>query len=175
MFKQKKSFMKKNYINKIISKSFKDHNHELCYKSSVNAFKKNCYEKKLKLTPLRLKVFELLLNDHRPLGAYQILNTLSKDGLNLTPPVIYRVLDFLIEQGFVHKIKNLNAFIACSHPGNTHSPTFMICRKCEKVAEIDVKESGIKLDKNLFSDFQIEESIIEVIGICKSCFSSETI
>ena len=167
--------MKKNYINKIISKSIKDHNHELCYKTSIKAFKKNCHEKKLKLTPLRLKVFELLLNDHRPLGAYQILNTLSKDGLNLTPPVIYRVLDFLIEQGFVHKIKNLNAFIACSHPGNTHSPTFMICRKCEKVAEIDVNESGIKLDKNLFSDFQIEESIIEVIGICKSCFSSETI
>ena len=175
MFKQKKTFMKKNYINKIISKSFKDHNHELCYKSSMKAFKKKIHEKKLKLTPLRLKVFELLLNDHRPLGAYQILNTLSKDGLNLTPPVIYRVLDFLIEQGFVHKIKNLNAFIACSHPGNTHSPTFMICRKCEKVAEIDLKESGIKLDKNLFSDFQIEESIIEVIGICKSCFSSETI
>ena len=175
MFKQKKSFMKKNYINKIISKSFKDHNHELCYKSSIKAFKKNCHEKKLKLTPLRLKVFELLLNDHRPLGAYQILNKLSKDGLNFTPPVIYRVLDFLIEQGFVHKIKNLNAFIACSHPGNTHSPTFMICRKCEKVAEIDVKESGIKLDKNLFSDFKIEESIIEVIGICKSCFSSEII
>ena len=175
MFKQKKSFMKINFVNKIISKSIKDHNHELCYKSSIKAFKKNCHEKKLKLTPLRLKVFELLLNDHRPLGAYQILNTLSKDGLNLTPPVIYRVLDFLIEQGFVHKIKNLNAFIACSHPGNTHSPTFMICRKCEKVAEIDVKESGIKLDKNLFSDFQIEESIIEVIGICKSCFSSEII
>ena len=35
----------------------------------------------------------------------------------------------------------------------------MICRKCEKVAEIDVNESGIKLDKNLFSDFKIEESI----------------
>ena len=51
----------------------------------------------------------------------------------------------------------------------------MICRKCEKVAEIDVNESGIKLDKNLFSDFKIEESIIEVIGICKSCFSSEII
>ena len=77
--------MKKNYINKIISKSFKDHNHELCYKSSMNAFKKTCHEKKLKLTPLRLKVFELLLKDHRPLGAYQILNTLSKDGLNFTP------------------------------------------------------------------------------------------
>ena len=167
--------MKKNYINKIISKNFKKHNHKLCYETSMKAFHIHCLQKKLKLTPLRLKVFELLLKDHRPLGAYQILNTLSKDGLNFTPPVIYRVLDFLMEQGFVHKIKNLNAFIACSHPENTHSPTFMICRKCEKVAEIDVKESGIKLDKNLFSDFKIEESIIEIIGICKSCFSSETI
>ena len=167
--------MKKIQIKKAVSKNFKKHNHNLCYENSMKAFHKHCLEKNLKLTPLRLKVFELLLKDHRPLGAYQILNTLSKDGLNFTPPVIYRVLDFLIEQGFVHKIKNLNAFIACSHPENTHSPTFMICRKCEKVAEIDLKESGIKLDKNLFSDFQIEESIIEVIGICKSCFSSETI
>ena len=167
--------MKKNYTNKIISKNFKKHNHKLCYENSMKAFHKYCLEKNLKLTPLRLKVFELLLKDHRPLGAYQILNILSKDGLNFTPPVIYRVLDFLIDQGVVHKIKNLNAFIACSHPGNTHSPTFMICRKCEKVAEIDVNESGIKLDKNLFSDFKIEESIIEVIGICKSCFSSEII
>tara|TARA_B100000886_G_C20335462_1_gene454295 strand:- start:14 stop:517 length:504 start_codon:yes stop_codon:yes gene_type:complete len=167
--------MKKNIINKIIAKSFKDHNHELCFKSSMNAFKKNCHEKKLKLTPLRLKVLELLLKDHCPLGAYQILNILSKDGLSFTPPVIYRVLNFLIEQGFVHKIKNLNAYIACSHPGSNHSPTFMICRKCEKVAEMSEKESRLKLDKKSLSEFKIEESIIEIIGICKNCNQLETL
>ena len=69
----------------------------------------------------------------------------------------------------LHKIKKLNAFIACSHPGNSHSPTFMICRKCEKVAEIDEKKSGLKLDKKSLSEFKIEESIIEIIGICKKC------
>ena len=167
--------MKKNYINKIISKSIKDHNHELCYKFSIKAFKKNCHEKKLKLTPLRLKVFELLLKDHRPIGAYQILDMLAKEGFSSTPPIAYRVLDFLIEQGFAHKIKRFNAFIACSHPGSKHSPTFMICRKCDKVAEMCEKDSSLKIDKKSLSEFHIEESIIEIIGICKSCNQLETI
>ena len=97
-----------------------------------------------------------MLDDHRPIGAYHILEMLGKEGFSSTPPIAYRVLDFLIEQGFVHKIKKLNAFIACSHPGNSHSPTFMICRKCEKVAEIDEKKSGLKLDKKSLSEFNIK-------------------
>ena len=92
-----------------------------------------------------------------------------------TPPIAYRVLDFLIEQGFAHKIERFNAFIACSHPGIKHSPTFMICRKCDKVAEMCEKDSRLKLDKKSLSEFQIEESIIEIIGICKSCNQLETI
>ena len=51
----------------------------------------------------------------------------------------------------------------------------MICRKCEKVAEIDEKKSGLKLDKKSLSEFKIEESIIEIIGICKKCISLEAI
>ena len=132
-------------------------------------------EKELKLTPLRLKVFQLLLKDHRPLGAYQILDLLRKDGFSSTPPIAYRVLDFLIEHGFVHKIKKLNAFVACSHPGNSHSPTFMICRKCEKVAEINEKESGLNFNRAPSSEFKIEEAIIELIGICKNCTKLEVI
>ena len=51
----------------------------------------------------------------------------------------------------------------------------MICRKCEKVAEMGEKESRLKLDKKSLSEFKIEESIIEIIGICKNCNQSETI
>ena len=167
--------MKKIQIKKEISKNFKKHNHKLCYETSMNAFHKYCLENNHKLTPLRLKVFELLLKDHRPTGAYQILGMLSKEGFSSTPPIAYRVLDFLIEHGFAHKINRLNAFIACSHPGSKHSPTLMICRKCEKVAEIGKKESGLKVDKNALSEFQIEESIIEIIGICKNCRHLEAI
>ena len=114
-----------------------------------------------------------MLRDHQPLGAYQILDMLRDSGFASTPPIAYRVLDFLIEQGFAHKIKRLNAFVACSHPGSTHSPTFMICRKCDKVAEIDEKESGIDLKKATSFDFKVEEAVIEFIGLCTSCVTVE--
>ena len=79
--------MKKIQIKKEVSKNFKKHNHKLCYETSMKAFHIHCLEKKLKLTPLRLKVFELLLKDHRPIGAYQILDMLSKEGFCSTPPI----------------------------------------------------------------------------------------
>ena len=176
MFKKKiSSIMKKKQTSPNISKNFIDHNHELCFESALKDFKQHFIEKELKLTPLRLKVFQLLLKDHRPLGAYQILDLLRKDGFSSTPPIAYRVLDFLIEHGFVHKIKKMNSFVACSHPGNSHSPTFMICRKCEKVAEINEKESGLNFNKETSSEFKIEEAIIELIGICKNCTKLEVI
>ncbi|MDG2355709.1 MAG: Fur family transcriptional regulator [Paracoccaceae bacterium] len=165
--------MKKNPTQKYASIIFKKHNHNVCFNNAMKAFQKHCFEKNLKLTPLRIKVFEFLLRDHQPLGAYQILDMLRDSGFGSTPPIAYRVLDFLIEQGFAHKIKRLNAFVACSHLGSTHSPAFMICRKCEKVAEINEKESGVNLKKAAPFDFKIEEAVIEVIGLCISCITVE--
>ncbi|MAI97670.1 MAG: Fur family transcriptional regulator [Rhodobacteraceae bacterium] len=139
----------------------------------MKSFERHCFENNLKLTPLRKKIFEFLLKEHQPRGAYEILDMLRDSGFSSAPPIAYRVLDFLIEQGFVHKIKRLNSFVACSHPGNIHSPAFMICRKCEKVAEIDEKKSGIDLKKAAPLNFQIEEAVIEVVGICTFCITAE--
>ena len=105
------------------------------------------------------------------MGAYEILDLLREDGLASTPPIAYRVLDFLMKEGFVHKIRGLNAFVACSHPGSSHSPAFMICRKCEKVAELDKKVSGLNLENSIPSDFSVEETVVEMRGICTSCMA----
>ena len=165
--------MRKKNHQKHFSQAFKEHDHNACFDVVMEAFQSHCLKKNLKVTPLRSKVLECLLKDHQSLGAYQILDLLRDSGFSSTPPIAYRVLDFLIEQGFVHKIKRLNTFIACSHPGNTHSPAFMICRKCEKVAEIDEKESGIDLKKAAPVDFKVEEAVIEMIGVCRSCVTTE--
>jgi len=161
--------MEKDLFKNYASRVFTKHDHDMCYETAMRAIEKHCLEKNLQFTPLRRKVFEFLLNDHKPLGAYEILDLLRKEGLSSKPPIAYRVLDFLIEQGFVHKIQGLNAFVACSHPGNSHSPTFMICRKCDKVAEVEEKESGINLEKTSPTDFKIEEAFVEIMGLCKSC------
>ena len=137
----------------------------------MKAFEKHCFENKLQCTPLRQKVLEFLLKDHRPLGAYEILELLRDAGLSSKPPIAYRVLDFLIEQGFVHKIQGLNSFVACAYPGHNHSPAFMICRICDKVAEVKDRETGANLEKESLVDFKIEEAFIEMKGVCNSCIS----
>lgn len=111
---------------KNFSKIYKKHNHFANFNGSINVLKKHCEDRNLQLTPIRRKVFDYLLKDNRLPGTYEIL-------------------DVLREEGFVHKIKRLATFIACAEPGVTHSPAFMICRKCKK------------------------ESVIEFIGICNPC------
>ena len=64
-----------------------------------------------------------------------MLQRLAADGFGNQPPVAYRALDFLEGLGLVHRIRRLNAFTACMHPGEAHSPVFLICRTCQAVAE----------------------------------------
>ena len=163
--------MQKKISTKETFEFFNNHDHDACFGDAMVEIEKHCHKKNLQFTPLRRRVFEYLLRDHKPLGAYEILDLLREDGLASTPPIAYRVLDFLMKEGFVHKIQGLNAFVACSHPGSSHSPAFMICRKCEKVAELDEKISGINLGKSIPSDFSVEETVVEMRGICTSCMA----
>ena len=93
---------------------------------------------------------------------YDILDLLREAGFNSQPPVAYRALDFLVENGFAHKIERLNAFVACALPGTVHSPAFMICRQCDIVAETQSSSSDFDLSANAdASGFKIEQTIVE--------------
>ena len=151
-----------------IMSSFEKHDHSICsdrYKASIEKY---CLQNNLELTPLRQKVFEILIRDHKPLGAYEILDALSKEGFSSSPPIAYRVLDFLIEKGLVHKIQGLNSFIACAYAGCVHIPAFVICRKCENVAEIRGEENIPKASSSSLG-FKIENAMIEISGVCSMC------
>ena len=102
------------------------------------------------------------------MGAYDVLERLSAEGLGSKPPVAYRALSFLVDQGFVHRIERLNAFIACAHPGAAHDPAFMICRACGTVAEAQSAGSSLSASAAL-SGFQIEQTVIEAEGLCPFC------
>ena len=155
---------------------FKHHNHGACLENAINSAEDYCIKNKLNLTPIRRKVLELLLQEHQALGAYAILAMLRDQGFSNQPPVAYRALDFLVEHGFAHKIEKLNAFVACSLPGANHSPAFLICKKCNTVAETQSYPHNISFKETAnATGFQIEHTIIEAQGICQSCIEANQI
>ena len=149
---------------------FAQHDHQKCVSEALAAAEARCAADGLRFTPVRRKVLEILLQDHRALGAYTLLDRLREDGFGSQPPVAYRALDFLVANGLAHKIERLNAFIACAHTNHSHTPAFMICRLCDAVAEaLSSTARGALRDAARSTGFRIEQTVIEAEGICPSC------
>lgn len=149
---------------------FTHHDHGACVSDTIAAAEARCAAEGLRFTPVRRKVLEILLQEHRALGAYAILDKLRDDGFGSQPPVAYRALDFLVANGLAHKIEQLNAFIACVHPNHTHTPAFMICRLCDAVAEAHSSPArGALGDAARATGFRIERTIVEAEGLCPNC------
>ncbi len=152
------------------SVGFERHDHTGCIADAVAAAETVCADRKVQFTPGRRRVLEILLEEHRALGAYDILERLSREGRGAQPPVAYRALDFLVKHGFVHKIEGLNAFIACTRPGEAHAPAFMICRLCAAVAETQAAPASDALaGAARAAGFRIERTVVEAEGLCPAC------
>lgn len=158
------------YHQKNIPLGFAPHDHSECVSTSLTKVNARCIDEGLRLTPVRRKVLEILLAEHRAIGAYAILKKLGEHGFGSQPPVVYRALDFLVEHGFVHKIERLNAFVACTAPDDIHAPAFMICRCCKAIAETSAStKSGVFGEAIEELGFQVEVAVIEIEGLCPEC------
>ncbi len=153
-----------------LANPFIKHNHRRCRDSGLREAKAYCSENGLRLTPVRARVLEIMLEAHRALGAYDILERLRADGLGGQPPVVYRALDFLVAHGFVHRLERLNAFTACAHPSEDHEAMFLICGDCHRVAEAPLAPLTGKIDGIAVSmGFDVSARTVEVVGRCPSC------
>jgi Fur family zinc uptake transcriptional regulator len=130
-----------------------------------------CKRKNVRLTPLRRQVLGLVWQNQKPAGAYLILDQLQKQQeRRAAPPTVYRALEFLIEQGLIHKISSLNAFIACTQPDTVHVPQFFICKACGNALELNSPMiSETILNRAQEMQFEIEEQVVEVSGQCTHC------
>jgi Fur family transcriptional regulator, zinc uptake regulator len=149
--------------------AFGQHDHVACVDTALAAADATCAARGLQFTPVRRRVLEILLEAHEAMGAYDILARLDAEGMGSKPPVAYRALAFLVDNGFVHRIERLNAFIACSHPGATHAPAFMICRQCGTVAEAEAAPGGPLAASAAATGFRVEQTVIEIEGLCPAC------
>ena len=115
---------------------FAQHDHSTCMSDALAAADARCAEDGLRFTPVRRKVLEILLQDHRALGAYTILDRLREDGFGSQPPIAYRALDFLVTNGLAHKIPRLNSFLTCANSNHSHPPASLQRRLCHPLDEV---------------------------------------
>ena len=149
---------------------FGAHDHARCVDRAMDAAKDYCTDNGLRFTPVRRAALEILLREHRAIGAYDLLDRLNAAGFGAHPPLAYRALDFLVTSGLAHKIERLNAFIACAHPGAMHSPAFLICRVCNGVAEAQASPARDSLGVAArAAGFTIERTVVEALGVCPAC------
>jgi Fur family transcriptional regulator, zinc uptake regulator len=147
-----------------------DHDHERCSSAAIAHAEAHCAARAQRLTPMRRQVLEALLASHRPLGAYEIIERFGHDK-NPAPITIYRALDFLRENGLVHRIESRNAFVACVHNhGGGDIVVFLICERCGSVGEAPGGGVADALKtSSRAAGFSPKSPLIEIAGICSHC------
>lgn len=150
--------------------AFSTHDHDDCAEGVLTRVERLLDGRGVRLTPVRRRTLEILLEAHRAMGAYEVLERLAADGFGKQPPVVYRALDFLVEQGLVHRIRRLNAFAACMHPGEAHQPVFLICQSCDTVAEAPGARVRAAIEAAAAEvGFAVERATVEAQGLCPAC------
>jgi Fur family zinc uptake transcriptional regulator len=151
------------------------HDHGSCIETALDRAQSVCLARGVRLTELRRQVLELVWRRHEPVGAYDLLDALKATHRRAAPPTVYRALDFLIDQGLVHRLESLNAYIGCTRPEVLHAGQFLICTRCGSIGELDDPEIADSVSRRAAAlGFTVERQTIEVRGTCADCGGAGT-
>ena len=111
-------------------------------------------------------VLDLLSQSNRPIGAYDLAGRASAAGEVLVPNQVYRTLHRLIEQGLVHRIESLAAFMLRREPFDT----CLICDRCHSVQILSNPDLVAQLTECArLRRFEVSKAVIETHGHCAQC------
>ncbi len=130
-----------------------------------------CIRSGTRFTGLRRQVLELVLQSPGPATAYALLDKLKETHRAAAPPTVYRALEFLQQQGLIHRVERLQAFVGCDEgAAHSHAAQFLICRTCGAVDEVDDHAVADALDHAAAAKgFTPVHSTVEVEGTCAAC------
>ncbi|WP_367105530.1 Fur family transcriptional regulator [uncultured Psychrobacter sp.] len=155
------------------------------------AAKEQCKGRGVRFTPLRQQIYKLVLQANKPVGAYDLITQLQQARLlvgednnvgegnntaklpvakNVAPPTVYRSLEFLLNEGLIHQLTSINAYVPCCHPRAQHTAAFLICDNCMRVQEcssLPVQEIMSFAEQDV--GFVVARSVIELSGRCQAC------
>lgn len=146
------------------------HDHQTCITQAMALAERLCGERGVRFTPLRRRVLELIWSSHASVKAYDLLDTLKAFDPAAKPATVYRTLDFLLEQGLIHRIESLNAFVGCRQPGRRHELLLLICERCHTVDERPALElMAVAQQEIRAARFIPRRQSFEIRGLCAEC------
>lgn len=147
--------------------------HRSCIEKALHQAELICQHKGLRFTNIRRRVLEIIWGSHDPAKAYDILDKLRHEEASAQPPTVYRALDFLLQNGIIHKLKSLNSFVGCYHPLKHNQCYFLICGVCGEIQECcnsSLTQAIVgTANKNKFNP---RHTTLEIEGQCKDCIGS---
>jgi Fur family transcriptional regulator, zinc uptake regulator len=148
------------------------HDHGPCLAQSLGRAERTFVDQGLKLTPLRRRVLEEVAGSHDAVGAYDVLESLSrKTGTRIAPISVYRALDVLQAAGVIHRVESKNAFFAChADHDQKQRPVVLVCDRCRGVTEVVASTAFIPIDAVAAAyGFKTRQTVVEIAGQCKAC------
>ena len=142
---------------------------------AISDVEQKCVDRGIRLTRRRKEVLRTLVLAESALSAYEIAEQCNADSNDPMPAMsVYRILDFLRDQQFVHRLETANKYISCSHLscGHDHAQSqFLICNECRKVEEIDFSSEAFSVMEKAASaaGFSSISPQLEVRGLCDRC------
>ena len=131
-----------------------------------------CLKKKKSLTLSRTLVIKTLSKYKKPISAYELRDEINSNGdVNINISQIYRVLEFWIDLGLIHKISSINKFLLCITPKEKHTHMLNFCTVCEKVFETCNEQMGLNFKKSTAKlDLTFNNTrCVEIPVICTQC------
>jgi len=129
-----------------------------------------CAQRGKRLTPIRRKVLELLLRHDRSLKAYELLDEIRGVHPGAAPPTVYRALDFLLEEGLIHRLDAVNAWSACHDAAGEPHDILVVCTCCGAVAEVSDPAMSRQLAERVAkTGFAPATHETEIRALCPVC------
>ena len=148
--------------------------HKTCVVEALKKADAICRDKSLRFTALRRKVLAMIWENHRPAKAYDILDKLKESNASAKPPTVYRTLDFLLENGLIHKLDSLNAYVGCLHPLEHDECYFLICNKCGETKECcNGNLDQVITETAKKNKFHPVQTTLEIKGECQQCLQKK--
>ena len=119
-----------------------------------------------RVTPARLRVYVALLDSARALSHHELEAALGT-GTPVDRVTLYRVLDWLVEQGFAHRVAGLDRVWRFSIAHESHaSRAHFQCNRCGKVICLgEAATNRVPLPRG----FRSEAVELTVKGRCAEC------